>query len=236
MRKMKSSGRLTKYGILCWKINNLRQNIRDFAKFLRYDLWLNISGKRNSFEYIKQYFKVVANPLLKIAFYNGNDRAQRVKQWKREADNHLKNIRFMGYNCDEKLLHNCWYYWHIHFRNELEYKDYVYALKSCDCYLCKQHFEIMYLEKYDKLEMQNLSYKEKRKKIIVLNEMGINSFLDVWNMRGMNYINEIIFNLLKEECKEIVKSTYNGINPNNPYYLQLLRKNGDKKRKIQKIR
>ncbi len=231
------SGRLTIYGILCWKIDRLRKKLfwtrKDFAEFL-YDLRLNLMGKRNSFEYIKEYFRVVANSLVKIGFYNGDDRAQRVEQWKHIADTHLKNICFMGRNCDEKLSYY-WRYWHLQPRNQLTYKDYIYALESCNLYLCKQYHEVMYYHKCDSIDAQNLPYRQKRKKIIAINSVDSS----IWNLDRINvgYLDEIIYNLLKEECKAIVESSYespyNGISPNNPYYLQLLNgTNGEAKNDI----
>ncbi len=224
------SGRLTKYGMLRWEIDRLRKKLfwakKDFAKFL-YDLGLNFMGKRNSFEYIKEYFRVVANSLVKIGFYDGDDRAQKVEKWKHTADTHLKNISFMGRNCDEKLLYY-WRYWHLQPRNQLTYKDYIYALESCRIDLMKAHSELMLDDIEDSIDAQNLSYKQKREKIIALHNMGIGYLADKVKFRkvGSIFIPEIIYNLLKEECKAIVEdsyeSPYNGISPNNPYYLQLL--------------
>ena len=51
MMKAIKLSRLTKYGILWRNISNLRQKIDDFAKFLRYGLWLNLTGKRNTVSY-----------------------------------------------------------------------------------------------------------------------------------------------------------------------------------------
>lgn len=227
MKTIKLS-RLTKHGILWRNISNLRQKIDDFVKFLRYGLWLNLTGKRNSVEYISAYFSAVANPLIKIAFYGGDDRAQRVEQWKKIADTHLKNISFMGRNCDEKISYY-WRHWHLQPKNQLTYKDYVYAIESCSFNLWKVQSELMLDDMEDSIDAQNLPYKQKRKKIIVLHSMGISDLADrvkIRNMIGSIYIRDTICNLLKEECKAIVEdsyeSPYNGISPNNPHYLQLL--------------
>lgn len=227
MKTIKLS-RLTKHGILWRNISNLHQKIDDFVKFLRYGLWLNLTGKRNSVEYVSAYFSAVANPLIKIAFYGGDDRARKVEQWKCIADNHLKNIGFMGRNCDEKISYY-WRHWHLQPKNHLTYKDYVYAIESCRVDLFKAQSELMLDDMEDSIDAQNLPYKQKREKIIALHSMGISDLADkvkIRNMIGSIYIRDIICNLLKEECKAIVKdsyeSPYNGISPNNPYYLQLL--------------
>lgn len=211
---------------------NLRTKLfwvrKDFVKFLRYGLWLNLTGKQNSVEYIIAYFSAVANPLIKIAFYGGDDRAQKVEQWKHIVDNHLKNISFMGRNCDEKLLHY-WRHWHLQPKNQLNYKDYIYAIESCRIDLFKAQSELMLDDMEDSIDAQNISYKQKRKKILALHNMGAKDLADkakFRNMIGSIYIREIICNLLKDECKAIMQdsyeSPYNGINPNNPHYLQLL--------------
>lgn len=226
MKTIKLS-RLTKYGILWRNISNLRQKIDDFMKFFRYDLWLNLTGKRNSVEYISAYFSAVANPLIKIAFYGGDDRARKVEQWKRIADNHLKNISFMGRNCDEKISYY-WRHWHLQPKNQLTYKDYVYAIESCRVDLFKAQSELMLDDMEDSIDAQNLPYKQKREKIIALHNMGAKDLTDKVKFRKLGNVNivDTICNLLKEECKAIVKdsyeSPYNGINPNNPYYLRLL--------------
>lgn len=226
MKTIKLS-RLTKHGILWRKISNLRQKIDDFMKFLRYDLWLNLTGKRNSVEYVSAYFSAVANPLIKIAFYGGDDRARKVEQWKKIADAHLKNISFMGRNCDEKISYY-WRHWHLQPKNQLTYKDYVYAIESCRVDLFKAQSELMLDDMEDSIDAQNLPYKQKREKIIALHSMGISDLADRVKFRKLGNVNIIdtICNLLKEECKAIVEdsyeSPYNGINPNNPHYLQLL--------------
>lgn len=227
----------TKFQRLCKNIHTKLFWVRkDFVKFLRYGLWLNLTGKRNSVEYISAYFSAVANPLIKIFFYGGDDRVQRVEQWKRIADAHLKNIGFMGRNCDELLL-VYWRHRHLHFRNQLTYKDYVYAIESCRVDLFKAQSELMTGDMEDSIDAQNLPYKQKREKIIALHSMGIGDLADRVKFRKWGNVNivDTIRNLLKEECKAIVKdsykSPYNGINPNNPYYLQLLgdSTNGGKK-------
>ena len=133
-------------------------------------------GKRNSFEYVKEYFRIVANPLIKIAFYDGNNRVQKVEQWKRIADNHLKNISFMGNGATQNLSGG----------KRLTQKDYIYAIKSCNFYLCKQYKEIEYLSKY--------GTAQNRKRVL-----GADS--GVWNINRVNvgYIDEIICHLLKDE-------------------------------------
>lgn len=227
MMKTIKLSRLTKHGILWRKISNLHQKIDDFVKFLRYDLWLNLTGKRNSVEYVSAYFSAVANPLIKIAFYGGDDRARKVEQWKKIADAHLKNISFMGRNCDEKISYY-WRHWHLQPKNQLTYKDYVYAIESCRVDLFKAQSELMLDDMEDSIEAQNLPYKQKREKIIALHSMGISDLADRVKFRKLGNVNivDTICNLLKEECKAIVKdsyeSPYNGINPNNPHYLQLL--------------
>ncbi len=205
------------YDNLYWKISWILPEWCSYSLgFLCYDIGLTLTGRQRGIEYVEVYLDKVVALLEKIAIYDEADRMQMIEKWKNMADTYLKNISYkcnsLNGETDPKR------------QKRLRYKDYMYVLSYMRIGRGKVELENADLvQRWRNIDLEGLTFEQQKIKINEMYDAEDNKVkFKEWDY---DELHDIIYNLLKEEFREMSKGCYVGINPYNPYYLQI--ENGD---------
>lgn len=182
--------------------------------FLCYDIGLTLTGRQRGVEYVEAYLQKVVTLLEKIAIYDEPDRVQMIEKWENVVDTYLENISYKCNNLNDETRRKR--------QKRLRFKDYMYALSYMRIGHAKSELENADLvQRWRNIDLEGLTFEQQRVKICKMyDEKDRKVKFKEWNRKELH---DIIYNLLKEEFREISKGGYVGINPFNPYYLQIER-------------
>ncbi len=201
------------YDKVYWKISWILPEWCSYPLgFLCYDIGLTLTGRQRGIEYVEAYLDKVVALLEKIAIYDEDDRAQMIEKWENVADTHLKNI---SYKCNSLNGEKC-----PSRQKRLRYKDYMYVLSYIRIGNGEVELENADLvQRWRNIDLEGLTFEQQRIKINEMYDAEDNKVkFKEWDY---DELRDIIYNLLKEEFSEMSKGSYAGINPYNPYYLQI---------------
>lgn len=179
---------------------------------LWYDIVVMLTGRQRGVEYVEAYLQKVVSLLEKIAIYDEPDRAQMIEKWENVADTYLENISYKCNNLNGETRRKR--------QKRLRFKDYMYALNYIQIGYAKEQLENADLvQRWRNIDLEGLTFEQQREKIHKMyDEKDRKVKFKEWNHKELH---DIIYNLLKEEFREMSKGSYVGINPYNPYYLQI---------------
>lgn len=204
--------------IYSWYRWNIYYELPDWLfyspSFFIYDLGLTLTGRQRGVEYVEAYLQKVVTLLEKIAIYDEDDRAQMIEKWENMADTYLENISYKCNSLNGETRRKC--------QKRLRFKDYMYALNYIQIGHAKSELENADLvQRWRNIDLEGLTFEQQREKINKMyDEKNRKVKFIKWNHKELH---DIIYNLLKEEFREMSKGGYVGINPYNPYYLQIER-------------
>lgn len=181
---------------------------------LWYDIVVMLTGRQRGVEYVEAYLQKVVTLLEKIAIYDEPDRAQMIEKWENVVDTYLENISYKCNNLNSETRRKR--------QKRLRFKDYMYALSYMRIGHAKSKLENADLvQRWRNIDLEGLTFEQQRIKINAMyDEKDRKVKFKEWNRKELH---DIIYNLLKEEFREMSKGSYVGINPFNPYYLQIER-------------
>lgn len=203
------------YDKVYWKISWILPEWCSYPLgFLCYDIGLTLTGRQRGIEYVEAYLDKVVALLEKIAIYDEDDRAQMIEKWENMADTHLQN---MSYKCNSLNGET-----NPRRQKRLRFKDYMYALNYIQIGHAKSELENADLvQRWRNIDLEGLTFEQQRIKIREMYDAEDNKVkFKEWDY---DKLHDIIYNLLKEEFRKMSEGSYVGINPYNPYYLQIER-------------
>lgn len=202
------------YDKLYWKIEWILPEWCSYPLgFLCYDIGLMLTGRQRGIEYVESYLDKVVTLLEKIAIYDEDDRAQMIEKWENVADTHLKNI---SYKCNSLNGES-----RPSRQKRLRFKDYMYVISYMRIGNANSELENANLvQRWRNIDLEGLTFEQQRIKICKMyDEKDRKVKFKEWDY---DELHDTIYNLLKEEFREMSKGSYVRINPYNPYYLKLL--------------